>query len=209
MAQAFESSGIAIQNLVERLQAGDVGARRELVGRACSRLRRLAGKMLNSFPRVGRWEEADDVAQNASLRLLRTLEAVTPASAAGFFALAAREIRRELIDLSRRHQGPEGIGANHASGMADAAPADSSAAGWDPSGTEPSPEELERWTEFHVRVEGLPAEDREVFDLLWYHELTQEEAAAALAISLTTLKRRWMAARLSLQAVAQEIPSPS
>jgi hypothetical protein len=68
-------------------------------------------------------------------------------------------------------------GVNKASGM-DAATAASSAAGWDPSGAEPSPEELERWTEFHCQVEALPAEGREVFDLLWYHELTQEEAAA-------------------------------
>ncbi len=31
-----------------------------------------------------------------------------------YFRLAAATIRRELIDLSRRHFGPHGIGANHA-----------------------------------------------------------------------------------------------
>ncbi len=40
---------------------------------ACERLTRLARKMLKDFGRVRRWEETDDVVQNALLRLYRTL----------------------------------------------------------------------------------------------------------------------------------------
>ena len=35
-------------------------------------------------------------------------------------------------------------------------------------------------------------------DLLWYQELTQDQAADVLGISKSTLKRRWMATRLKL-----------
>jgi DNA-directed RNA polymerase specialized sigma24 family protein len=49
--------------------------------------------------------------------------------------------------------------------------------------------------EFHRIVEGLPGE---VFELLWYHGLTQKEAAELLGVSEWTLKRRWQEARIAL-----------
>ncbi len=54
------------------------------------------------------------------------------------------------------------------------------------------------WTEFHEHVERLGAEEREVFDLLWYQEFTQEDAAALLGLSVKTVSRRWREARLHL-----------
>lgn len=47
-------------------------------------------------------------------------------------------------------------------------------------------------------MEGLPEEEREIFDLLWYQGLTQAEAANLLNISDRTVKRRWQSARLLL-----------
>jgi RNA polymerase sigma-70 factor (ECF subfamily) len=44
----------------------------------------------------------------------------------------------------------------------------------------------------------LPDEEREVVNLLWYDELTQEEVATVLNVSLRTVKRRWQSARLKL-----------
>ena len=41
----------------------------------------------------------------------------------------------------------------------------------------------------------LPDDLREVFDLLWYQEMLQSEAAAILGISVPTVKLRWMKAR--------------
>jgi RNA polymerase sigma factor (sigma-70 family) len=54
------------------------------------------------------------------------------------------------------------------------------------------------WTEFHAQVERLPDKEREVFDLLWYQELTQAEAAALLGVDVRTVKYRWQAARVKL-----------
>ena len=38
-----------------------------------------------------------------------------------------------------------------------------------------------------------------MFDLLWYQELSQAEAAALLGIAVPTVKLRWMKARLRVQ----------
>ena len=67
-----------IQSLIDRLQAGDLSARDELIRSACDRLMHLTRKMLRSYPRVKRWEETGDVFQNAAMRLYRTLQNVTP-----------------------------------------------------------------------------------------------------------------------------------
>jgi RNA polymerase sigma factor (sigma-70 family) len=61
-----------------------------------------------------------------------------------------------------------------------------------------------RMTELHRQIDGLPAEEREVFDLLWYQELPQAEAAALLGVSVPTIKRRWLSARRRLHKLLGE-----
>ncbi len=56
--------------------------------------------MLRDYPRVKRWEDSDDVLQNALIRLLQALAAVKISTAKDFYALAALQIRRELLDLA-------------------------------------------------------------------------------------------------------------
>ena len=85
-----------LQGCIDRLRAGDEDARTELLTSACSRLERLTRKMLKDDPRVGRWEQAEDVCQNALLRLHRSLKAVQPPTVRDFFRLATAQIRREL-----------------------------------------------------------------------------------------------------------------
>ena len=63
------------------------------------------------------------------------------------------------------------------------------------------PSRMAEWQDFHARVGKLPDEEREVFDLLWYHELSQEEAGAMLDVSVRTVRRRWRSARLLLHDV--------
>ena len=94
---------------------GDASAQSALLECACERLTRLARKMLKGFPRVRRWEETDDVLQNALVRLRRALETTSPESVRSFVNLAAVQIRRELIDLARHYDGPTGMAAHHES----------------------------------------------------------------------------------------------
>jgi RNA polymerase sigma-70 factor (ECF subfamily) len=66
------------------------------------------------------------------------------------------------------------------------------------------PTRLARWAEFHRQVEALPDEERDVFELLWYQELTQAEAAAVLGVAEVTVRRRWMSARARLGALLRD-----
>src|SRR5262249_56395993 len=69
-------------------------------------------------------------------------------------------------------------------------------------------EKLRRWTEFHEAVARLPDGLRAVFDLLWYQELSQAEAAALLGLAVRTVKPRWMKARLQVQPALRGPPFP-
>src|SRR5438874_285030 len=89
--------------LLARHRAGDAAALDELVRRCHDRLEAMARRMLSRFPAVRRAEEADDVLQSALIRLERALREVQLASTRDFFALAAEQIRRELLDLARYH----------------------------------------------------------------------------------------------------------
>jgi RNA polymerase sigma-70 factor (ECF subfamily) len=186
-----------IQAHIDRLRDGDESAREALLEAACGRLSRLAGRMLKGYPGVARWEQTGDVLQGALLRLDRALRAVTPPTARDFFCLAAAQIRRELIDLARHHSGPEGLGAHHASQAGRCGP-EAQADALDPSDLTDDPARLMDWTEFHRQVDALDEQEREVFDLLWYHGLTQAQAAELLEVNERTVKRRWLAARLAL-----------
>ena len=136
------------------------------------------------------WEQTDDILQNAAMRLCRALNVVKPASVRSFINLAAVQIRRELIDLARHYEGPEGPGRHHAS-----------LSGSDGSGSRPGPPDpgtdtsdparLASWTEFHAEVSALPDAEKEIFDLLWYQALSQAEAAALLGVTERVVRYRW------------------
>jgi RNA polymerase sigma factor (sigma-70 family) len=189
---------VQIQTWLDRMQAGDAAARDGLLGYACDRLRLLTRKMLKGFDRVKRWEQTDDVFQNALLRLWTALVQVRPRSVQAFFGLAALQIRRELIDLARQYYGPEGMGAHHATHCEVDPSASTPPAGFEQQDTTYEPSRLAIWSEFHRQVDALPAEEREVFDLVWYQGLSQPRAAALLGVSEATLKRRWWSARQRL-----------
>lgn len=196
MPSALRSDS-ALQRIIDLANAGDAAAWGELLVHACERLRRLARKMLKGFPDLRRWEGTDDLLQNSYLRLHRALREVNPSSVRHFFNLATVQIRRELLDLTDHHFGPEGDGANHHTDGPCLAAGEGGTLDRQPAVAE-EPTSLVGWTEFHARIEALPDEEREVVTLLWYHGLAQEEAAAVLGVSVRTVKRRWQSARLLL-----------
>jgi RNA polymerase sigma-70 factor (ECF subfamily) len=185
MSHSFRTSQLL--RWLERMRAGDRAAGDELFRHLGGRLKRLAGKMLRGFPAVRRWTGSDDVLQNATLRLLRAMQEVSPDSTAKFFGLATKAIRRELLDLKRHYCGPQGMGAHHQTDGPDR-PAR------EPVDPAPGPDELEEWCEFHAQVERLPAEERAVVDLHFYQGLSKAEAAELLGVDIRTVQRRWNAA---------------
>lgn len=185
-----------LQNLIERALDGDRPAHEELLHHSCDRLLRLTRKMFNGFARLKRWEATDDVFQNAMVRLHRALSEVRVETVRHYFNLAATQIRRELLDLAKHHFGEEGIGANH---HTDGKPSDAPGGAIHERTDEPV--DLEAWGHVHDRISELPRDELEVFNLVYYEGLTQEEAARVLGISTRTLKRRWQQAKLKLHEV--------
>lgn len=178
-----------------RHSLGDPQAFDELLRRVRRRLESLARKMLRGYPKVRRWEQTDDVLQEALLRLDKALREAPPNDARHFFNLATVQIRRTLLDLARRHQGPMSEAANHDSAFAyvqrsgDAVPQ---------TAVEREPVSLEDWTAFHEAVGELPDHEREVFQLKWYQGLTQQESAKLMGVDERTVRRYWVSAKLIL-----------
>lgn len=171
--------------------ARDAGrAREELVSLAAERVRSLARRMLAGSARVRRWEDTDDLVQGALLRLHRALGTVVPNDAQHFLRLAALQVRRELIDLSRRHGSSESFAANHeTNSLPDDHRGQRSDLAEDP--TLDAAQKLVEWTRFHHLAASLPDDERQLFDMVWYLGMTQEEIAAVLGCSSRTIRRRW------------------
>ncbi len=195
-----------VESWLERLRMGDRRAVGELIRSAQNRLRRIAESLRARFPVVARWEDTDDVCQNASLRLVELLDRETPADAAHFFRLSARIMRRQLIDLARRYRGP----ASHAAHHATAGPAANRQSRFpqaaDAVVTTHDPQKLMQWTHLHEAVETLPDELRDVFELMYYHGFKQVEVQKLLGCDSKTVRKRWLRARLVIQKALDEHP---
>ena len=96
----------AISTCQAKLAAGDDSARVRILEICNGRLRDLSSRLLGKFAKVRRWDDTDDVAQNAAIRLYRALGDTVPDSTRGLMGLMATQIQRELLDLARKHSGP-------------------------------------------------------------------------------------------------------
>jgi RNA polymerase sigma-70 factor (ECF subfamily) len=183
-----------LHDCVQRWQAGDAEAADALVRAAGQRLEHFTHRLLRGFPTVYACTETADVLQGTLLRLLSTLRRVQPESTRHFFNLAAVHVRRELLDLARRFRGPAFV-------QFASADSTSSSAG---EGRVPAPaatedDDLELWCRFHEAVDQLPASEREVMGLAFYHGWTQAEIAALVQVDERTVRRRWQSACRTLR----------
>jgi RNA polymerase sigma factor (sigma-70 family) len=183
-----KGSSVELQDLLDRLRQGDRVARRQLLERACERLRRLAGRMLHgSFPELARRHEVDSVVNETWVRLLQALEKTEPPSVADFFRLAAHKFRQVLLDMAqseRRRAQREVLGL---SGTGSDGPAPSA-----PSSSDPA--RLALWTEFHEKVAILSEQERAVFEMHYYLDLPQVEIAKVLELHPRKVSYLWIAA---------------
>ena len=183
------------RSLIAELGGDDLASQRGaisvLVSAAIEHMRTVAHRMLRRFPQVRRWEETDDVVQGAALRLTRALESVAPHDARHFLNLMAMQVRRELIDLARRYGGVESFAQHHET---NAIQIDGRHVLHSDLASDPVPKDAESenlWGRFHEAAESLDEESRELFSLVWYLGLNQEQAALALGCSVRTVARRW------------------
>lgn len=196
-----------VEQLLADLRAGNQEARGELLQAACDRLTALTKSMKRSFPQVGRWEQTEDVFQNASIRLYGALADVEIQDARHFFRLAALQIRRELLDAARRYNGPLGLNRNQQTQGQDRAD-ESGYAPVEAIETTHDPQAVVQWAEFHEAIDKLPEREREVTELIWYHGMSQQDAAEALGVDERTVRRRWRSARLTLSELLHgEVPA--
>jgi RNA polymerase sigma-70 factor (ECF subfamily) len=182
---------IIIQRYLDALP-GDTTAEpvvRELLERAAGRLRLLCATFLyKSYPRLTRPPvnlETDELLGGVVAGLLTALRATRPPTVRQFFALANQHMRWQLNDLARRLDQRPAAAALAESGVA--APPASTASGLSPDGRR-----------MLGAIEGLPQEQREVFDLVGIQGLTHAEAAAVVGVSEKTVQRRLNRARLLL-----------
>jgi RNA polymerase sigma-70 factor (ECF subfamily) len=151
-----------------------------LLSRAVERLQHLCATLLHrSYPRLIRPPlnlETEELLGAVVERLLKALRALRPTTVRQFFALADQHIRWELNDLARRLDERAPV----APLPEDGPPAqDSSGSGLSPN--------ARRMLE---AIEGLPADEREVFSLVRIQGLSHTEVAQLLGVSTKTVGRR-------------------
>jgi RNA polymerase sigma-70 factor (ECF subfamily) len=171
---------IQLQRGIQRLNAGDTSVRGELLNIACQRLMRLTSRLRRDFQGLDGDANTRDVFENASLRLYQAMHDEPIHDVRHFYRLAAIQIRCELIQL-----------CHYCQGLGDPSPTDAVT-------DRVAVDELRQWAFFHHCVDALPGDQREVFELIWYHELNRDETATLLAVPRPHVRRLWRSARVNL-----------
>ncbi len=191
---AEENTTAAVQ-LYSNALAGDQPAEpiiRALLDRSVRRLQLLCGNLLHrkyrrlTLPPLNL--QTDEMLSAVVERLLKAMRSVHPQTVREFFALVNQHMGWELNDLARRLD-EQSSAVELREGLVPA-PA-SSATVLTPDG--------HRMLE---AIDKLPEEQREVFDLVRIHGLTQAEVAEVLGVSAKTVQRRL---NRSLMLLAKEL----
>lgn len=184
MSDADPSKGVT--ELLHRWNQGDREAMDRLMPIVYDELRRLAAGYLKA-ERPGHTLQPTALVHEAYLRLVRQ-DRVEWQNRAHFFGIAARMMRRVLVDHARRRQAEKrdsgGFRLTIQIGEVLEVPRD--------------PELLEL---DHAlgRLERLDADQARVVELRFFGGLTVEETATVLGISTATVKREWRTAKAFLR----------
>jgi RNA polymerase sigma-70 factor (ECF subfamily) len=177
-----ENTTAIVQRYLDAL-AGQTAAEpiiRALLDRAVRRLQMLCTNLLyQSYPRLMRPPlnlQPDELLDAVVERLLKALREARPATVKQFFALACQHVRWELNEMARRlDEQPAAVELQEE--MAPAPPSSGSGLSRD----------ARRMLE---AIDGLPEDEREVFDLMRIQGTTLNEAATVLNVSVRTIQRR-------------------
>jgi RNA polymerase sigma factor (sigma-70 family) len=206
-----DESTAALRGHLERGLTGDAEARRRLLELTRDRLIRHARRLLHGhYARLEPFAQTDDVVQQLYLKILRNqdrfwvnADGQPVRTLAEFFGHTSAWLRDVLCDLLRKEYGRDD---NRPAVL----PLDGGSSGggprYEPASSTLDGEKVRRWTEFHEAAARLPDDLRAVFDLLWYQEMSQAEAADLLGVAVPTVKLRWMKARLRVQQALSGAP---
>ncbi len=190
------SSVSATHVLLARWRGGDPGAGEELAGLVYGNLRRLAGAYM-SGERPEHTLSPTALVHEAYVRLAGAPLAIE--DRAHFLAMAAREMRRVLVDHARSRQRDKRGGGLWQRVTLDEAHRVSSDSTVDMLVLQVA---LDKLAELDQRKAQL-------VDLICFGGLTVEEAATALSVSTATIGREWRMARAWLQHELKHQASPN
>jgi RNA polymerase sigma-70 factor (ECF subfamily) len=181
-------AGDDVTTLLARWRKGSAEAEAQLMERVQGELRRLAAGYLRR-ERAGQTLQPTAVVNEAYMRLLPQ-RGVSWENRAHFFGIAARMMRRVLVDHARRR---------HAA-KRDAGPADPvSISGVASPAREADPIDVLALHDALSKLAELDKRQAEIVEMRFFAGLTVEEIAEVMEISTATVKREWATAKLWLR----------
>ena len=171
-----------ITSLLDRWRSGDQDAAGRLMELVYGELHRIASREMRR-ERGEHTLQTTALVHEVYLRLCGT-ETVNWKDRAHFFAVAAQQLRRILVDHARRERSEKRGGGQVKFALAE----------WD-GGSWQFDERVVAVDEALSRLEELDPRASKVVELRFFGGLSEDEAAEALGISVATLKRDWDFAR--------------
>jgi RNA polymerase sigma factor (TIGR02999 family) len=186
---AREATDEEIAAALAMLRRGAPEGMERLVPLVYAELRRVAHRALAAEP-AGHTLSTTGLVHEAYLRLADQTR-VEWANRAQFFALAARAMRRVLVDYARRHQAARRGGARRRPvSLEDAEAGDAGALAVAARG-----DELLALDEALERLAAVDARAARVVECRFFGGLTEAETAEALGVSLRTVAGDWLMAK--------------
>ena len=178
-----------VTRILAAIQRGDGRASEELLPLVYEELRKLAaGRLAQEKP--GQTLQATALVHEAYLRLVGAEQARGWDSRGHFFAAAAEAMRRILIDNARHKRTAKGGGQKHRVDLSEVDPAGSSGA---------DVLDVLSLDEALTKLEAKDKRKAELVKLRFFGGLTQQEAADAMGISVSTADNDWAYARAWLR----------
>jgi len=172
----------SLSQLLDQWRNGDQEAGERLFAAAYQELRRLAAWHLQQ-ERPGHTLQATALVNELYLKLFAG-QKVAWQNRAHFFAVAAQQMRRLLIDHARARLAQKREGARLRVSLTDIAGLAAHVGG-------PWEEDVEALNEALDRLAALDSRVAQVIELRFFAGLTEAEAAEVTGISVATLKRDW------------------
>lgn len=171
-----------ITGLLDRWRSGDQQAANQLMSLVYEELHRIAAREMRR-EHGGHTLQTTAIVHEAYLRICQS-EPIDWQDRAHFFAVAARQLRRVLVDHARRGRSEKRGGEVVKLSL------------WESDGGSMSrDEDLMAVDQALDRLEVLDPRAARVVELRFFGGLSETEAAEALQISVATLKRDWDFAR--------------